>query len=88
MNSRSLWGRSAGVPFESLLGHFNSCVFVVLGARPLHNTKLVTTCCDAHTHRKHAKPLLVGTEEPHSDHLPLLPKRLPLQFTNHPSGKR
>ena len=34
----SLWGRSARVTFESLLGHFNSfCVSVELGGRPLHN---------------------------------------------------
>ena len=33
----SLWGRSAGATFESLLGHFDSfCVSVELGARPLH----------------------------------------------------
>ena len=34
----SLWGRSARVTFESLLGHFNSfCASVELGGRPLHN---------------------------------------------------
>ena len=37
VNFRSLWGRSARVTFESLLGHFNSfCVSVDLGARWLH----------------------------------------------------
>ena len=36
---RSLWGRSARVTFESLLGRFKSfSVFVYLGARPLHKS--------------------------------------------------
>ena len=38
VNFRSLWGRSARVTFESLLGHFNSFwISVELGARWLHN---------------------------------------------------
>ena len=35
----SLWGGTPGVPFESLLGRFDSfCVSGELGGRPLHNT--------------------------------------------------
>ena len=38
MAARVVWARSAGVTFESLLGHFKSfCVSAELGARPLHN---------------------------------------------------
>ena len=40
MGSGSLWGWSAGVTFESLLGHFNSfCVSADFGTRPLHKTR-------------------------------------------------
>ena len=40
VNFGSLWGRSAQVTFESLLGHFNSFwLSVELGARWLHNGK-------------------------------------------------
>ena len=43
VNFWSLWGRSARVTFESLLGHFNSFwVAAKLGVRWLHNTKNAT----------------------------------------------
>ena len=63
----SLWGPSAGVTFESLLGHFNSfCVSVELEARPLHNSrceKTVWNCvwnCGRKTVKKCRRKLLGG----------------------------
>ena len=42
----SLWGRSARVTLESLLGHFNSfCASVELGGRPLHTSKVIVAFC-------------------------------------------